>query len=218
MIYHLVYWLLQAELGTVLLLMLFSFLPGFIRRPVRGLITGLSIPFMRQILISVGVGLAALLAESIRTASEHSFKKHDFDGTVKDKMHHDLKRLRAERNSYIAFGCLFSFLVICQIWALMKKMIDLEDQMERKEKVYGALKKQIENRDDQSGLVEVAKALKELEATPSSRVPDSKVVDKLKSEIEELKLENQKLKGKVGGADEGLKRRTPHSDAGKKAE
>jgi len=113
--------------------------------------------------------------------------------------------------------------------------------MERKEKVYGALKKQIENRDDQSGLVEVAKALKELEATPSSRVPDSKVVDKLKSEIEELKLENQvpstptpypqlhpartvkrprqqKLKGKVGGADEGLKRRTPHSDAGKKAE
>jgi len=125
MIYHLVYWLLQAELGTVLLLMLFSFLPGFIRRPVRGLITGLSIPFMRQILISVGVGLAALLAESIRTASEHSFKKHDFDGTVKDKMHHDLKRLRAERNSYIAFGCLFSFLVICQIWALMKKMIDL---------------------------------------------------------------------------------------------
>jgi hypothetical protein len=70
--------------------------------------------------------LAACFLESMRMAGKH--RHHHDDGHadgLKDKLFHDNKRLRAERNAYLSFGSLFLALVLSQLWVLLKRVIDL---------------------------------------------------------------------------------------------
>eukprot|EP00286_Rhodomonas_abbreviata_P021961 CAMPEP_0181309720 /NCGR_PEP_ID=MMETSP1101-20121128/12169_1 /TAXON_ID=46948 /ORGANISM="Rhodomonas abbreviata, Strain Caron Lab Isolate" /LENGTH=90 /DNA_ID=CAMNT_0023416233 /DNA_START=256 /DNA_END=524 /DNA_ORIENTATION=- len=77
---------------------------------------------------------------------------------MKDKMFHDNKRLRAERNSYICFGCLFLFLVLVQLWVLLKKFILLQKEGELKDSKIvrlQALEKQVKNNQSGAGLMKM---------------------------------------------------------------
>jgi len=60
-------------------------------------------------------------------------------------MEHSNKRLRAERNIYISAGCMFAFVVLCQIWSLIARVTDLEAEALKKETNHNLLKKQIES-------------------------------------------------------------------------
>jgi hypothetical protein len=86
----------------------------------------LNSPLLGQAATFCVVVLAACFAESVRNASKH--RHHHDDGHadgLKDKLFHDNKRLRAERNAYLSFGSLFLALVLSQLWVLLKRVIDL---------------------------------------------------------------------------------------------
>jgi hypothetical protein len=58
--------------------------------------------------------------DSYLKAQKHT---HPVTDGWKDKMEHSNKRLRAERNIYISAGCMFSFVVMCQMWSLIKRCV-----------------------------------------------------------------------------------------------
>ena len=70
-----------------------------------------SSPFLGHLTVIVVVALTACFVESIRTAAKHKHDAHHDNDGLKDKLFHDNKRLRSERNTYISFGCLFLVLV-----------------------------------------------------------------------------------------------------------
>jgi len=205
-----VYYLFNFEVAVCCLLMSLGYMPQFILKPIRSFVTGVHIPKAQEIGTAVIVGLIALLVESVRKGSKHA---HHHTDDFKEKLMTDIKRFRAERNSYIAFGCLFLFLLIWQIWVLLKKLINSEDEKERQDKVHGALLKQMKNKDAQSGLVEVAKGLdkvakgdgesKGVEQLQLEVERLSQMVETLKMEKEELRSELRMIDGKEGGGGAG---------------
>ena len=66
--------------------------------------------------------LAMCFAGSIHMASKH--RQEDAYGHDNNLLN-DSKRLRAERNSFLSFGSLFLALVLSQLWALLKRVIEL---------------------------------------------------------------------------------------------
>ena len=64
--------------------------------------------------------MPSALVDSYLKAQKHTHPETD---GWKDKMDHSNKRLRAERNIYISAGCMFAFVVMCQLWALVKRCL-----------------------------------------------------------------------------------------------
>eukprot|EP00292_Cryptomonas_paramecium_P023500 CAMPEP_0113726856 /NCGR_PEP_ID=MMETSP0038_2-20120614/40719_1 /TAXON_ID=2898 /ORGANISM="Cryptomonas paramecium" /LENGTH=150 /DNA_ID=CAMNT_0000657619 /DNA_START=221 /DNA_END=672 /DNA_ORIENTATION=- /assembly_acc=CAM_ASM_000170 len=121
--------------------------------------------------------------------------------TTADKMNHDIKKFRAERNSYLSFGTLFLALIISQFWSLLNRILSLEESESKKTMVHEALVKQVKNREAQSGLVEVAKGLKEYEST--GNVTEDK--ESLIKTITALQAEIKQLRANAAGSETELK-------------
>eukprot|EP00288_Rhodomonas_lens_P008583 CAMPEP_0177726792 /NCGR_PEP_ID=MMETSP0484_2-20121128/19970_1 /TAXON_ID=354590 /ORGANISM="Rhodomonas lens, Strain RHODO" /LENGTH=218 /DNA_ID=CAMNT_0019239389 /DNA_START=56 /DNA_END=712 /DNA_ORIENTATION=+ len=213
------YYLLLGELGVCALLMTLSYLPKIVQRPIFNLISSINFAYVQQIVIAIIAALAAMLAHSLQTAAKHHHPHGDVEMSHKDKQFHDNKRLRAERNSYICFGCLFLFLCIVQLYILLKKLIQLQKETELKDSKHAVLEKQVKNNKDNAGLVEVAKALDKGEGKGKGGEGggDFKAENEaLRKEVASLKeekkrLENQLIiiennaKGEAG--DDGLRKR-----------
>jgi hypothetical protein len=98
----------------------------FCGRPIKNLMKRLNSTLLGQMTTFCVIILALCFVQSIRDAGKH--RHHHDDGHadgLKDKLFHDNKRLRAERNSYLSFGSLFLALVLSQLWVLLNRVIDL---------------------------------------------------------------------------------------------
>ena len=84
--------------------------------------------------------MLAALVDSCLKAKKHTHPETD---GWKDKMEHTAKRLRAERNIYISGGTMFAFVVLCQLWVMIKRVSDLEADLTKMDNNHNLLKKQI---------------------------------------------------------------------------
>lgn len=175
--YRLYSYLLAAECSMCVLLVIMSYLPSAIRNPLNHIISKLSVPMSGQIIVGIGVILLAAFVDSYLKAQRHTHPETD---GWKDKMEHSNKRLRAERNIYISAGCMFAFIVMCQLWALIKRVTDLEDSIQKKETNHEFLKKQIER--NQAFQKEMAKDDQSL---------DTASADDLRKQVKMLKEQNK---------------------------
>merc|ERR1712216_398779 len=82
-------YLLTAECGLCILLMLIAYMPRVIRNPLKHVISKLDVPFSGQVLTAFGIALLAALVDSCLKAKKHTHP--DTDGW-KDKMEHTAKR------------------------------------------------------------------------------------------------------------------------------
>ncbi|EKX43782.1 hypothetical protein GUITHDRAFT_163753 [Guillardia theta CCMP2712] len=178
--YALYSYMLFGECAVCAVLMALSFAPSFIKRPMKSAIQSVQVPFSREIIVGFGVILVAAFADSYLKATKH---RHPHTDGWKDKMEHQNKRLRAERNIYISFGCMFIFLVVCQLWSLIKRVTELEEKVARDEKLHEVYKKQVEGNE---------KFRKKLEGDKDADEQDTA------SELQRLKEENERLKEKLG--------------------
>jgi hypothetical protein len=160
-------------------LVLLSVLPAAVRNPLKHVISKLDLPYAGQIGAAIGIALLAALVDSYLKAQKHT---HPVTDGWKDKMEHSNKRLRAERNIYISAGCMFAFVVMCQLWALIKRVTDLEYASQQKDTNHNLLKKQIES--NEKFKKEMAKDDKSL---------DAKSAEELRSQVKMLKDQNEML-------------------------
>jgi len=186
LMWTIVYYAFIVEVIVCLLLMLFSYFPIIIRKPMASFMRKINSPALTNIMIFTVIVLTLAFAESIRAAAKH--RHHDHHHA--DKMNHDIKKFRAERNSYLSFGTLFLALIISQFWSLLNRILSLEESESKKTMVHEALVKQVKNREAQSGLVEVAKGLKEYESTGNVTEDKEsliKTITALQAEIKQLR-------------------------------
>ncbi|KAJ1476885.1 hypothetical protein T484DRAFT_1823302 [Baffinella frigidus] len=141
--------------------------------------------------------LAAQFAHSLHEGNKH---RHVETEKLSDKFFHDAKRLRAERNTYITFGAMFMFLVLCQLWVIIKRTLQLEEQIEKKDLVFAAFKKQVENREEHRDTIPTVENREEHRDTIPTAGAGSDEAAALREEVHNLKKQIERLEREAGDA------------------